>query len=102
MLAVVSVGVVLLCVIDALVLLHQHIHQLLCCVYLHNHSDGFICPCFCNMVKRPRETDGDKCASDVPAPGSPDAVRDGVSAGAAASAAMIASHTVPSSAEPPV
>ena len=41
MLAVVSVGVVLLCVIDALVLLHQYIHQLLCCVYLHNHSDGF-------------------------------------------------------------
>lgn len=53
------------------------------------------------MVKRPRESDGGKCASDVPAPGSPDAVRDGVSAGAAASAAMIAFHSLPSSAEPP-
>jgi hypothetical protein len=52
------------------------------------------------MVKRVRESDERQGASDGPASGSHDVVRDGVNAGAAASATMIASSSLPSSAVP--
>jgi hypothetical protein len=54
------------------------------------------------MVKRSRESEEVRGASfEMPAPGSPDVIREGVTAGAAASAAMIAAHAHASPAVPP-